>query len=87
MQKGIYVSDSGCYDEFNNDSKGGEKMNHVVPRMVTLRKAADMTGLSYDFLRKLCLRNEIAYIRSGSKYMVNVEKLCDYLNRMGEIHE
>ena len=59
-------------------------MNEALPRMVTVREAAKMTGLSYDCLRKLCLRNEIAHIRSGTKYMVNVKKLNDYLNRMGE---
>lgn len=48
-------------------------MNEALPRMVTLREAAKMTGLSYDCLRKLCLRNEIAHIRSGTKYMVNVK--------------
>ena len=45
-------------------------MNEALPRMVTLREAAKMTGLSYDCLRKLCLRNEIAHIRTGTKYMI-----------------
>lgn len=59
-------------------------MNEALPRMVTLREAAKMTGLSYDCLRKLCLRNEIAHIRIGTKYMINLDKLSDYLNNVGE---
>lgn len=30
-----------------------------VPTMVTIKEASLKTGLSYDFIRKLCLRNEI----------------------------
>ena len=59
-------------------------MNEALPRMVTLREAAKMTGLSYDCLRKLCLRNEIAHIRTGTQYMINLDKLSDYLNNVGE---
>ena len=80
----MYFSNYGCYDESNNVRKGGIEMNHVVPRMVTLREAAEMTGLSYDCLRKLCLGDEISYIRTGTKYMINIDKLSDYLNNVGE---
>ena len=56
----------------------------TIPTMVTIRMAADQTGLSYDYIRKLCLAGKIVFVRSGSKYLINMEKLVDYLNN-GEI--
>ena len=52
----------------------------TIPTMVTIRAAADQTGLSYDYIRKLCLAGKIVFVRSGSKYIINLEKLVDYLN-------
>ena len=50
-----------------------------VPTMYTLAQASTATGLSYDFLRKLCLSKEIVHVKSGNKFYVNMEKLVDYL--------
>ena len=52
----------------------------TFPIMLTLRQAAEETGLSYDYLRKLCLRGKIVFVRAGSKYLINAEKLKEYLN-------
>lgn len=51
-----------------------------IPTMYTLPQAAATTGLSYDYLRKLCLQGKIIHVRAGSKYLVNMEKLIEYLN-------
>lgn len=48
--------------------------------MVSIREAAEMTGLSYSCIRKLCMNRQIVHIRSGKKYFVNLPKLMDYLN-------
>ncbi len=58
-----------------------------VPEMIPLREASSRTGLSYDFLRKLCLTGRIVFIRAGSKYLVNFGKLCEFLNEGGKTHE
>lgn len=55
-------------------------MELKIPTMVTLAEASKQTGLSYDYLRKLCLRDQITHIRAGKKYLINLEKLVDYLN-------
>jgi len=55
-----------------------EQMN--IPKMVTLKEAAKLTGISYDFLRKMCINNQIVYIKAGTKYLINFGKLVDYLN-------
>lgn len=52
-----------------------------VPRMLTLREAAKETGLSYDFLRRLCLQGKLVYIKSGAKFLLNECKLIEYLNK------
>lgn len=52
-----------------------------VPTMLTIRAAADKTGLSYDFIRKLCAQEKITFIKAGSKFLVNFEKLVEYLDQ------
>lgn len=55
-------------------------MELKIPTMVTLAEASKQTGLSYGYLRKLCLTGQITHIRAGKKYLINLEKLVDYLN-------
>ncbi len=52
----------------------------MIPTMLTIKETAKRTGLSYDYLRTLCLRGEIVFIRTGSKYLINLDRLIDYLN-------
>lgn len=52
----------------------------AVPTMLTIRETANRTGVSYDAIRKLCLRDEIVYIKVGKKFLINFEKFCEYLN-------
>lgn len=52
----------------------------ICPTMLTIKNCAERTGLSYDYIRKLCLQNKIVYIRAGNKYLVNFEKFIDFLN-------
>ena len=53
----------------------------TIPTMETIKTASEQPGLSYDYLRKLCLQGKIVYVRAGSKYLINMEKLVDFLNR------
>lgn len=57
------------------------KMNEQhIPTMLTLREMSKLTGLSYDFLRKLCIRGQVVHIRSGNKIFINADRFIDYLN-------
>ncbi len=56
---------------------GGE----YVPTMLTIAEAAKRTGLSSDHVRKLAMSNKIKYVRAGSKYLINFERLLEYLDR------
>lgn len=53
----------------------------TIPTMKTLKEAAQITGLSYDYLRKLCLQGKIVYVRAGNKFLLNMEKLVEFLNQ------
>ncbi len=55
------------------------------PEMVTIKTAAERTGLSYDAIRRMCLEKKIVYIKAGSKFLINFGKFVDYLN--GEVVE
>lgn len=54
-----------------------------IPRMVPIKTAAAESGLSYDFIRKLCIQKKIVFIKSGAKYLINLDKLIEYLNTGG----
>lgn len=51
-----------------------------IPRMVSISKAAELTGLSYTVLRRWCLEDRIIYVKAGSHFLINLDRLIDYLN-------
>ena len=57
----------------------GNQLGQEV-KMVTLKEASSRTGVSYDWLRKMCINGKIVHIRAGNKYLINWDKLVDYLN-------
>lgn len=52
----------------------------VIPEMKTISEASKIVGLSKYHVRKLVLQDKIKYVRSGVKYLVNVDSLINYLN-------
>lgn len=52
----------------------------TIPTMVTIKEAAEKTGLSYYFIRKLCLEKKVVHIMAGRKVLINQEKLINFLN-------
>ncbi len=55
-------------------------MNNIIPQMRTIKQTAFVTGLSYNYIRNLCLQNKIVFVRAGNKYIINLDKLIEYLN-------
>ena len=51
-----------------------------IPQMETIDKTAELTGLPKTLIRRKVLSGEIVAIKSGAKYLVNVDKLIEYLN-------
>ena len=54
-----------------------------MPTMLPIKKAAKETGLSYSFIRNLCIQGKIVYIRSGNRYFINFEKFTEFLDNGG----
>lgn len=52
----------------------------VIPTMVVPDKAAKITGLSVDHIRGLCRMGKIVHVKAGKKFLINLEKLVEYLN-------
>ena len=52
-----------------------------IPTMLTIKSAASQTGLSYEYIRQLIREGKITYVKAGCKFLVNMERLIDYLNR------
>lgn len=52
-----------------------------MPTMVTIKAAAEQTGLSYSCLRRWILDGTFPYyVKAGSKFLINMERLADFLN-------
>ena len=50
------------------------------PTMCTLNKTAELTGVSYSYIRGLCLTKQIVFVKTGCKYLINLEKFVEFLN-------
>jgi len=55
-------------------------LNLKIPTMLTIKETAQETGMAEHFIRSLVLKNEIVHVKAGKKYLINLEKLIDYLN-------
>ncbi|MDD7278613.1 MAG: helix-turn-helix domain-containing protein [Oscillospiraceae bacterium] len=51
-----------------------------IPHMETIKNTAKMFGLAEHFIRHLVKSGEIVSVKAGCKYLVNVDKLAEYLN-------
>ena len=50
-----------------------------IPKMLTVRQTAKEANMSEYFIRNLIRKNEIYYVKSGSKYLINYDLFIDYL--------
>lgn len=51
-----------------------------APTMLTIKETAERTGLAIYYIRQLCLQGKIIYCKTGTKYLINYEKLIEYFN-------
>lgn len=68
---------------FNDKApRGSDGMSKPLsaPRMRTIDEVSKLTGLSYTFIRKLCLNGKIVHVKTGRKYLVNLDRFYEYLN-------
>lgn len=74
---------------FAVECNNGINLNRRVPRMVSLKEAAGITGLSERYLRNAFINGQLVGIRCGGnskngKILLNMDKLIDYLNEHTE---
>ena len=55
--------------------------NISVPTMLSIKETAERTNLSETYIRKLVWDKKIVFVKTGKKYLVNLEYLVDYLNQ------
>lgn len=55
-------------------------MKFKIPTMLTIDECAKETKMSRGYIRDLATNKKIVHIKSGSKYLINLEKFVDYLN-------
>lgn len=51
----------------------------AIPRMGTLKEATALAGIPYSAIRKMCITGKVVHVRVGTKYLVNLDKLAEYL--------
>lgn len=51
-----------------------------IPQMETIKNTAKLFGLPEHFIRQKAISGEIVSVKAGCKYLINVDKLADYLN-------
>ena len=56
------------------------KTHTQVPHMESIRKTAEIFGLPVHFIRQKVNSGEIVAVRAGRRFLVNVDKLAEYLN-------
>ena len=51
------------------------------PNMGTVKKAAEIYGLSPSYIRRLCKTGKIRYVNAGHMWLVNLDSLARYFDR------
>lgn len=52
----------------------------AIPTMLTIDQVAERTGLAKYYIRKLVLNGEIYSLKAGRRYLINYERLIEYLD-------
>lgn len=48
------------------------------PQMATVKKAAEVFGLSPSYLRRLCRAGKISFVNTGHSWLINLNSLARY---------
>lgn len=51
-----------------------------VPHMATIKATAKLFGLPEHFIRQLVLSGKVVAVKAGCKYLVNTDRLTEFLN-------
>ena len=64
-------------------------LNNTIryPNMGTVKRAAEIYGLSPSYIRRLCKTGKIRYVNAGHMWLVNLDSLARYLNRATRLRQ
>lgn len=65
---------------FSVSCKNTAPSTQKIPRMLGIRETAQLFGLPQHFVRQLVIKGEIISVKAGNRYLVNCDKLVEYLN-------
>lgn len=51
-----------------------------IPHMLSISETAKEFGLAQHYIRQLCLSGQITTVRAGKKWLINCDRLIDFLN-------
>lgn len=57
------------------------RVGRPVPNMGTVQKAAQLYGLSPNYIRRLCKLGKVRYVDCGSRWLVNLDSLARYFEQ------
>lgn len=57
-----------------------ERDGERIPVVKGMKEAARLTGISYHQLRHWVLNDEIVYLKTGNKILINMDRLSDFVN-------
>jgi len=55
-------------------------MENFIPKMLTIKETAKAFNLSVNFVRNCCLKDEIVFVKAGSKFLINANLFAKWLN-------
>lgn len=56
--------------------------------MVTMNKAAEVTGVKYCAIRRWIKNGEFTYyVMAGTRYLINLERLVEFLNSPATVRQ
>lgn len=64
------------------DETAPEKAPAAVPSVMTIPEAADFSGFSAYFIRRLCRENKLKHVNSGKKIYIQTASLKEYADRI-----
>lgn len=53
----------------------------IYPRMGSTKKAADLYGVTSNYIRLLCKRGKVRYVMHGRSILVNLDSLARYFEQ------
>lgn len=51
------------------------------PQMATVKKAAEVFGVSPSYLRRLCKAGKIIFVNTGHVWLINLDSLARYFDK------